>query len=83
MRRLYKVSADHIAPEYRRTDEPVLVALDRLDNTWSATAAKLGCGKPCRTPEQAIRSLFQDHACSNITITGPVKSGEYILLSDA
>ncbi len=83
MRHIFRVSADHTAPEYRRSDEPVLVAHDRLDNTWSATAAKLGCGKSCATPEQAIRSLFRDHACTDIKIVGPVKSGEYIALSDA
>lgn len=83
MRHIYRVSADHIASEYRRVNEPVLVAHDRSDNTWFATAAKLGCGKSFETPEQAIQSLFQDHACTDIRIVGPVKSGEYILLSDA
>jgi len=64
----YQVSADHVHPDYRFTDTVVEVHHDRLDNSYSASHRKLGFGKPFATAEQAIRSLFSDHACSNLVI---------------
>jgi len=82
MRHLYTVSADHSSPEYVARAKPVLVTQDKIDGSWCATTNKLGCGKSYGTIDAAIRGLFQDHACHNIAIIGPIKSGEYITLSN-
>lgn len=81
MRHIYRVSADHVAADYRAASKPVLVAEDS-DGTFFATASPYGCGKSAATAEDAIRSLLSDNACDNIKITGPFKSGPWLSAKD-
>lgn len=83
MRHIFTVTASHSHPDFAAKDKPVLVSQDRIDGSWSATASRLGSGKSAATPEAAIRSLFRDNACTDVTITGPIKSGEWLSLQDA
>lgn len=81
MRHIYSVTASHSHPDFAANDKPVLVSQDSIDGTWSATASRLGSGKSAPTPEAAIRSLFRDNACTDISITGPTQSGPYLSLN--
>lgn len=64
----YAVTADHLHPDYRFERTPVRVYEDGIDGDFSAMHSKLGCGKPRATPEDAIHELFENHACTVISI---------------
>jgi hypothetical protein len=68
----YLVSADHSHADYCFRATAVRVSRDRIDGTYFAQHPKLGCGKSRPTPEQAIRHLFHDHACTGVEIVGPL-----------
>lgn len=64
----YIVTATHPHPEYCFDRTEVKVSQDAFDRSYYATHPKLGCGKNYGTPQQAIRALFNDHACSVVRI---------------
>lgn len=80
MRYVHKVTADHVHPDYCFNDLPVLVSQDA--EGFSATARGLGCGKTAPTAKAAIHSLFSDNACTNVRISEPIATGEYLALRD-
>lgn len=74
-KRTFKVSTEHIAPEFTFTDKiAVAHAAAGYPGMWFATADDLGCGKDFDTPEKAVRYLFDIQACM-ITKIEEVKGG--------
>jgi hypothetical protein len=60
------VDADHTHPDYQfRATE--VKTFGRSDG-WFATHPQLGCGKTYPTQFEAVRHLFEDHACTNVRL---------------
>jgi S-formylglutathione hydrolase FrmB len=66
-RTTYLVTADHVVAKYACRDLPVVVT-DDGEYGFYANARGYGCSKNYKTAETAIRSLFADHACTNVRI---------------
>lgn len=66
----YRVSADHVHPDWRFIDHPVEVhtTIGERGTEFYADAERLGCGKNFRDQIGAIRYLFLTNACTNIRI---------------
>jgi hypothetical protein len=62
----YRVTADHVHPDYRFQDKEVKAHKD--SDGYYATSSGLGCSKTYRTADAAVRSLFADQACTNIRV---------------
>lgn len=82
----FKVSADHIAPEYRLNDNTVIVR-SNSPNEYYATLKLFGCSKNYNTPEAAVCGLLADNGCRNITLhkveeKAEMKNENYVIATD-
>lgn len=65
----YSVTAKHVSPRYTFVGEIVEAKeAPGHDGYWYAKGS-LGCSKDYSSPERAVRSLFEDNACTAITVT--------------
>lgn len=65
----YAVSANHVSPRWQFTDhEAVAKPAPGRDGFWFATSDGLGCSKDYRSPEAAVKALFQAEACTAIVL---------------
>ena len=62
----YNVSADHVSPNHAFFAREFKVT-QAYDGTYYASG-HTGCSKPADTPENAIRNMLLEHACTNIRI---------------
>lgn len=82
-RRQLRVTASHVCERFACTDAPVRIGryLTAEGRTlYYAEMAGYGCGKNYRTPHDAIYGLLEDHACTDITITGEYDPAEFVQL---
>ncbi len=63
-RQTFLVTAHHPHPSFCFCRHPVRVSQDAFDHTFYADAATLGCGRNYRTANEAIKGLFEAHACT-------------------
>lgn len=69
----YRVSADHVHPDWRFIDHPVRVGVGNEDPRrpgliFYASADRLGCSPHFKTQVESIRDLFLNSGCTNIRI---------------
>ena len=65
---IFKVSADHIDPTFSCTNHIATVRFDDWDGDYSASIDGYGTSKSAATPEDAIRNMLLEWACTDIQI---------------
>lgn len=81
--RKYLVSADHQCERFACKDAQAVCNQDAGDGRWYASMAGYGCSKNYATPEQAIRGMLADHACTNVRIVEQPAAQSGYSLSEA
>ena len=65
-RETWLVTADHVAPEYVLTREPVSVCAESDGRGFYVTHRKLGCSKTRETAEAAIRQMMAEAGYTSV-----------------